>query len=67
MISIEFNSLSWISEIIYAMKQLAKTNGIALAPEAAATYAAVKQLKNDGWLDRDEITLLLCRCTCYSR
>ncbi|OLS16977.1 MAG: Threonine synthase [Candidatus Heimdallarchaeota archaeon LC_2] len=46
-------------EIIYAMKQLAKTNGIALAPEAAATYAAVKHLKNDGWLDRDEITLLL--------
>lgn len=46
-------------EILQAMKNLAKTDGIALAPEAAATYAAIDHLKNDGWLDRDESILLL--------
>ncbi len=46
-------------EILRAMKKLAKTDGIALAPEAAATYATIENLKDDKWLDRDENILLL--------
>lgn len=47
------------SEILKSMKALAKSEGIALAPEAAATYAASKYLKNDGWFDKSENVLLL--------
>ncbi len=47
------------SDILSSMKDLAKSQGIALAPEAAATYAASKYLRDDGWLDKSERILLL--------
>jgi threonine synthase len=47
------------NDILASMKKLAKTEGIALAPEAAATYAASNQLKEDGWIDKAEKVLLL--------
>ncbi|MHA2098513.1 MAG: threonine synthase [Candidatus Kariarchaeaceae archaeon] len=46
-------------EILDAMKSLAKKEGIALAPEAAATYAALDHLKSNGALDKSEKVLLL--------
>ncbi len=46
------------SEIITAMNSLARKEGIMLAPEAAATFAAVKNLKNQGTIDSSESVVL---------
>ena len=47
------------NDILLSMKNLAKSEGIALAPEAAATYAASDYLTQDGWLDKSDNVLLL--------
>lgn len=46
------------SQIKECMFELAKEEGIMLCPEAAATVAAVKNLKNSGFIDADESVVL---------
>jgi threonine synthase len=41
-----------------SMLELAKKEGIMLCPEAAATVAAVKELKNSGFIDSNEFIIL---------
>jgi threonine synthase len=45
-------------EIIAAMKNLARIEGIMLSPEAAATYTAASKLKESGFVDSDESIVL---------
>lgn len=45
-------------EIIAAMKNLARIEGIMLSPEAAATYTAASKLKESGFVDPDESIVL---------
>lgn len=45
-------------EILNAMKELARTEGIWVCPEGAATYACLPKLQNEGFLDKDERVLL---------
>ena len=46
------------SKIKESMFKLAKTEGIMLSPEAAATVSAVEELKNSGFIDPDETVVL---------
>lgn len=46
------------SEIREAMYEIAKTEGVMLCPEAAATASAVEKLNEDGFLDKDEKIVL---------
>jgi threonine synthase len=46
------------NEILKAMKELAKREGIMLAPEAAAPYAALTPLTENGFLKKDDSTIL---------
>jgi len=46
------------SKIKESMFKLAKTEGIMLSPEAAATVSAVEELKNSGFIDPDESVVL---------
>ena len=48
------------AEILAAMRELAETEGIWAAPEAAATLAAYRKLRASGFLAPDAETLLLC-------
>ncbi|MHA2500995.1 MAG: pyridoxal-phosphate dependent enzyme, partial [Candidatus Hodarchaeales archaeon] len=45
-------------EIIAAMKNLARREGIMMSPEAAATYTAASKLKDSGFVDSDESIVL---------
>ncbi len=45
-------------EILNAMKELARTEGVCVCPEGAATYACLPKLQDDGFLDKDEQVLL---------
>ncbi len=45
-------------EISRAMKELAKKEGVWICPEGAATYASLPQLRESGFLERDENVLL---------
>ncbi|MFQ5980987.1 MAG: threonine synthase, partial [Candidatus Heimdallarchaeota archaeon] len=45
-------------EIIAAMKSLAQQEGIMMSPEAAATLAAVKELKDSDYVDANELIVL---------
>jgi len=46
------------NEILDAMKEVARKEGIWVCPEGAATYACLPKLKNEGFLDKDEQVLL---------
>lgn len=46
-------------EILGSMRQLARLEGIMQSPEGAATLAAVKHLKDQGFVDKDESIVLL--------
>ncbi len=46
------------SEMLNAMKKLAREEGVWVCPEGAATFASLRQLGVDGFIDRDEIILL---------
>lgn len=46
------------AELLHAMKELAHTEGIWACPEGAATLACIEDLRNTGFLDRDEKVLL---------
>ncbi len=46
------------AEILKAMKELAKEEGVWMCPEGAATYASLPQLREDGFLEKDENILL---------
>ena len=48
------------AEILAAMRELAETEGIWAAPEAAATLAAYRKLRASGFLAPETETLLLC-------
>ncbi len=45
-------------EIIASMKEIASKEGLFIAPEGAATYAAVKKLVDENLIDRDEVVVL---------
>jgi threonine synthase len=45
-------------QIVGAMKELARTEGIWVCPEGAATFACLPKLRNEGFLDKDEHVLL---------
>jgi threonine synthase len=45
-------------DILQAQKELALSEGILTSPEGAACWAAVKQLRQDGWLQPDEKIVL---------
>jgi threonine synthase len=47
------------AEIAEAMMLAAKTDGLAMCPEGAATVAAVKQLGRSGWLQADDSVVLI--------
>jgi threonine synthase len=53
-------------EIATAMREVAKIEGIFLAPEAAATYAAWKHLSDDGWVDANEQVVLFDTATGFT-
>ena len=42
-----------------AMKLLARSDGLAMCPEGAATVAAAKQLRDSGWLQADDNVVLI--------
>lgn len=46
------------AEILEAQKELAQTEGLLAAPEGAATWAALKQLGQSGWVSPDERVVL---------
>ena len=46
------------SEMMLAMKNLAKQEGIMQAPEGAATFSGVQQLKDSGFIDSSETIIL---------
>jgi threonine synthase len=46
------------SEILVAMKQMAREEGVWMCPEGAASYASLPRLKESGFFERDEIVLL---------
>jgi threonine synthase len=41
------------------MKLAARTDGLAMCPEGAATVAAVKQLRYSGWLQAEKNLVLI--------
>lgn len=45
-------------EISLAQREIARLEGIFAAPEGAATYAAVKRLRDAGWVEADERVVL---------
>jgi threonine synthase len=45
-------------EILEAQTEVAALEGVFTAPEGAATYAAVKHLRDDGWLNVDDEIVL---------
>jgi threonine synthase len=47
------------ADIAEAMKLAARTDGLAMCPEGAATVAAVKQLRHSGWLQAKENVVLI--------
>jgi threonine synthase len=47
-------------EIADAQREMGKLTGIYAAPEAAATWAGLKQLRRRGWLDGSERVVLFC-------
>ncbi len=47
------------SELLDAMKELAKTEGSFVCPEGAAVYSAAKKLRNSGWIKENESVVLL--------
>ncbi len=48
------------ADILEGMQLLARTEGLLVSPEAGATVAAVRQLRESGWLsDQDEVVLFL--------
>jgi len=47
------------ADIWDAMKQAARTEGLAMCPEGAATVTAAKQLRNSGWLQADDNVVLI--------
>ncbi len=46
-------------EIVQAMRDLARVEGLWVCPEGAASVAAIRRLKAEGWLTGDERLLLL--------
>jgi threonine synthase len=47
------------ADIAEAMKLAARTDGLAMCPEGAATVAAVKQLRYSGWLQAERSVVLI--------
>jgi threonine synthase len=47
------------ADIAEAMKLAARTDGLAMCPEGAATVAAVKQLRYSGWLQAEKSVVLI--------
>jgi threonine synthase len=47
------------ADIAGAMNLAAKTDGLAMCPEGAATVAAVKQLRDSGWLQAEKNVVLI--------
>lgn len=45
--------------IYEAVREVGKQEGLLLAPEGAACWAALKNLKKQGWIGRDEIVVIL--------
>ncbi|TET36670.1 MAG: threonine synthase [Planctomycetota bacterium] len=45
-------------EIVDAMRAISRTEGIIACPEGASTFAALKRLNKNGWIRKDEITVL---------
>ncbi|HEY66465.1 MAG TPA: threonine synthase [Caldilineae bacterium] len=45
-------------EILDALREIGRTEGLLVAPEAAATVAALRRLRADGWIQRDERVVL---------
>lgn len=45
-------------QIMEGMKQVAKREGIFMSPESAATYVAMRDLVDEGWIDQGEKVVL---------
>ena len=45
-------------EMVRAMKDIARTEGVWMCPEGAATYASLPQLRDSGYVDKEETVLL---------
>jgi threonine synthase len=48
------------AEIVDAQREMARLAGVWAAPEAAATWAAARQLRHSGFLDGHERVVLFC-------
>jgi len=46
-------------EIYAAVREISREEGIFACPEGAASWAAVKRLKNNGWIQEDETVVML--------
>lgn len=47
------------AEILKYQKMLASTEGMFICPEGASTIAAAKRLRDEGWIDQDEVVVAL--------
>lgn len=56
-----------ISEVdmLNGVRELAQTEGVLVAPEGGAIFAAAKQLRERGWIQRDERVVLLNTGSAY--
>ena len=46
------------AEMVCAMKEIARGEGVWMCPEGAATYASLPQLRDSGYVDKEETVLL---------
>lgn len=53
------------ADILSGIKEMARTEGILLAPEGAAVWQAYKKLWSEDWIERDERVVLLNTGTLY--
>ncbi len=53
------------AQMLESLKEVAQQEGILLAPEGAATYAALKKLAADKWIDSEDKVLLINTGSAY--